>query len=67
MNDNKLRLLAKWLEDSPDELDYYDGKLERELKTAKREVKEEIGSLLQEIISMSDEKVEEIIKDINNN
>ena len=58
MTDNRLRLLASWLEDSDSNVDsYYDGSLESAIKYAKAEVKQEIGSLLQEIIYMSDEDV----------
>jgi|TARA_B110000285_G_scaffold197286_1_gene228836 hypothetical protein len=58
MTDNRLRLLASWLEDSDSNVDsYYDGSLESAIKYAKAEVKQEIGGLLQEIIDMSDEDV----------
>ena len=58
MTDNRLRLLANWLESSRADIDpYYDGQLESAIKNAKAETKKEIGSLLQEILDMSDEDV----------
>ena len=58
MTDNRLRLLANWLESSRADIDpYYDGQLESAIKNAKAETKQEIGSLLQEILDISDEDV----------
>ena len=58
MTDNRLRLLASWLENEESNVDSYsDGTLECAIKYAKAEVKQEIGALLQEIINMSDDNV----------
>ena len=47
MTDNRLRILADWLESSTSSVDsYHDGALESALKYAKAETKQEIGSLL---------------------
>ena len=65
MTDNRLRLLANWLESSQSGVDSYrDGALESALKYAKAETKQEIGSLLQEILDMSNEDVIEQVKQL---
>jgi len=65
MTDNRLRLLANWLESSRADIDpYYDGQLESALKYAKAETKQEIGNLLQEILDMSNEDVIEQVKQL---
>ena len=72
--DQKLRILANWLQDSDTEIDpYSDGKLEQAIKVAKRDVKQEIGDYLEEILNGSDEFLEnelnsiEIGKQLKNN
>ena len=58
MTDNRLRLLANWLESSQSGVDSYrDGALESAIKYAQAETKQQIGDLLQEILDMSDEDV----------
>ena len=58
MTDNRLRLLANWLESSQSGVDpYQDGALELAIKYAQAETKQQIGDLLQEILDMSDEDV----------
>ena len=58
MIDNRLRLLADWLESSTSSVDsYHDGALESAIKYAQAETKQQIGNLLQEILDMSDEDV----------
>ena len=65
MTDNRLRLLADWLESSTSSVDsYHDGALESALKYAKAETKQEIGNLLQEILDMSNEDVIEQVKQL---
>ena len=65
MTDNRLRLLINWLESSRADIDpYYDGQLESAIKNAKAETKKEIGSLLQEILDMSDEDVIKQVKQL---
>jgi hypothetical protein len=65
MTDNRLRLLTNWLESSRADIDpYYDGQLESAIKNAKAETKKEIGSLLQEILDMSDEDVIKQVKQL---
>ena len=54
--DQKLRILADWLQDPDDGIDPYNvGKLEQAIRTAKKEVKQEIGDYLEEILNGSDE------------
>ena len=54
-----LAVLADWLKDSEANVDsYYDGALESAIKYAKAEVKQEIGSLLEEILEMDVEQLE---------
>ena len=65
MTDNRLRLLTNWLESSRADIDpYYNGQLESAIKNAKAETKKEIGSLLQEILDMSDEDVIKQVKQL---
>ncbi len=55
-----LAVLADWLKDSEANVDsYYDGALESAIKYAKAEVKQEIGSLLEEILEMDVHRLEE--------
>ena len=50
--EQKLKILSDWLQDSDDGIDpYYDGQLERAIKIAKKEVKQEIGNYLEEILN----------------
>lgn len=54
--DQKLKILANWLQDSDDGIDSYtDGALEQHIKIAKAEVKQEIGDYLEEILNGNDE------------
>ena len=54
--DQKLKILANWLQDSDTGIDpYNDGTLEQAIRTAKKEVKQEIGDYLEEILNGSDE------------
>ncbi len=55
-----LAVLADWLKDSEANVDpYHDGTLESAVKYAKAEVKQEIGSLLEEILEMDVHRLEE--------
>ena len=55
-----LAVLADWLKHSEANVDsYYDGALESAIKYAKAEVKQEIGSLLEEILEMDVHRLEE--------
>ena len=54
--DQKLKILANWLQDSDTGIDSYaDGTLEQAIKVAKAEVKKEIGDYLEEILNGDDE------------
>tara|TARA_R110001583_G_scaffold2725_13_gene19100 strand:+ start:8198 stop:8443 length:246 start_codon:yes stop_codon:yes gene_type:complete len=54
--DQKLKILANWLQDSDTGIDSYtDGTLEQAIKVAKSEVKKEIGDYLEEILNGNDE------------
>ena len=54
-----LAVLADWLQDETANVDpYHDGTLESAIKYAKAEVKQEIGSLLGEILEMDVEQLE---------
>ena len=54
--DQKLKILADWLQDPDDGIDpYADGQLEKAIKVAKKEVKQEIGDYLEEILNGDDE------------
>jgi hypothetical protein len=54
MPEEKLRLLANWLLEETSNIDSYsDGQLERAIKIAKMEVKQEIGEYILEILNMS--------------
>ena len=56
--DQKLKILANWLQDSDTGIDSYaDGTLEQAIKVAKQEVKQEIGDYLEEILNGDDEFV----------
>jgi len=65
MTDNRLRLLANWLESPQSGVDSYrDGVLESAIKYAQAETKQQIGDLLQEILDMSDEDVIKQVKQL---
>ena len=50
--EQKLKILSDWLQDSDDGIDsYHDGQLEKAIKIAKKEVKQEIGNYLEEILN----------------
>ena len=54
--DQKLKILANWLQDSDTGIDSYtDGTLEQAIKVAKAEVKKDIGDYLEEILNGNDE------------
>ena len=54
--DQKLKILANWLQDSDTGIDSYtDGALEQHIKIAKQEIKKEIGDYLEEILNGNDE------------
>ena len=54
--DQKLKILANWLQDSDTGIDSYtDGTLEQAIKVAKQEIKQEIGDYLEEILNGNDE------------
>lgn len=60
-----LAVLADLLKDSEANVDsYYDGALESAIKYAKAEVKQEIGSLLEEILEMDVHRLEEYYMEI---
>ena len=58
---NRIKLLAKWLNDVEASTFYYDsyrsGKLEREIADAQVEVCNKIGDMLEEILAMDDEQI----------
>ena len=53
--DQKLKILASWLQDADEMIPYTKGKLEESIRIAKNEVKREIGDYLEEILDGSDE------------
>ena len=53
--DQKLKILASWLQDADEMIPYTEGKLEQAIRIAKNEVKREIGDYLEEILNGSDE------------
>ena len=55
--ENKLRLLAKILQDADSYSDMYDGVLESRIKTAQVETMQRIGDYLVEILDTSDENI----------
>ena len=55
--ENKLRLLAKMLQDADSYSDMYDGLLESRIKTAQVETMQRIGDYLVEILDTSDENI----------
>jgi len=56
--EKRLKLLAKWLKDSSSDVDiHHEGTLERAIKYAKQEVKQEIGDLLEEILNINEDSV----------
>ena len=55
--ENKLRLLAKMLQDADSYTDMYDGVLESRIKTAQVETMQRIGDYLVEILDTSDENI----------
>jgi len=60
-----LAVLADWLKDSEASVDsYHDGALESAIKYAKAEVKQEIGSLLEEILEMDVQQLEKTYMEI---
>tara|TARA_Y100001972_G_scaffold15717_1_gene16642 strand:- start:948 stop:1172 length:225 start_codon:yes stop_codon:yes gene_type:complete len=64
--DQKLKILANWLQDSDSEIDiYHDGTLEKAIKNAKQEVKQEIGDYLVEILNADNEFIQYELNHIN--
>ena len=62
--EKRLRKLSEWLKESESNIDsYHDGQLESAIKYAKQEVKQEIGDMLEEILDISDERIEEEINE----
>jgi hypothetical protein len=61
---SRLRLLSIWLKEAESEIDSYtDGKLESSIKYAKKEVKQEIGDYLEEILNLDDESIDKFLKE----
>ena len=66
--DQKLKILANWLQDSDTGIDSYtDGKLEQAINVAKQEVKQEIGDYLEEILNGNDEFIQYQLNSIEAN
>ena len=66
--EQKLKILSDWLQDSDAGIDpYYDGQLERAIKIAKKEVKQEIGNYLEEILNGNDEFIQYQLNSIEAN
>ena len=66
--DQKLKILANWLQDSDTGIDSYtDGTLEQAIKVAKQEVKQEIGDYLEEILNGNDEFIQYQLNSIEAN
>lgn len=64
----QLKILSDWLKNSEANIDpYCDGTLESAIKNAKAEVKQEIGSYLEEILEMNDPQIEREILNIESN
>lgn len=64
----QLKILSDWLQNSEADIDpYHDGALESAIKNAKAEVKQEIGSYLEEILEMNDPQIEREILNIESN
>ena len=64
VTERRLRKLSKWLKESPSNVDsYHDGHLESAIKYANQQVKQEIGDMLEEILDISDERIEEEINE----
>ena len=62
VTERRLRKLSEWLKESPSSVDsYQDGHLESAIKYANQQVKQEIGDMLEEILDISDERIEEEI------
>lgn len=66
--DQKLKILANWLQNSDSEIDtYHDGTLEQAIKVAKQEVKQEIGDYLEEILNADSEFIQYELNSIEAN
>ena len=66
--DQKLKILANWLQNSDTGIDsYIDGTLEQAIKVAKQEVKQEIGDYLEEILNGNDEFIQYQLNSIEAN
>tara|TARA_R100001443_G_scaffold20619_1_gene32688 strand:+ start:2761 stop:2985 length:225 start_codon:yes stop_codon:yes gene_type:complete len=66
--DQKLKILANWLQNSDSGIDiYHDGTLEKAIKNAKQEVKQEIGDYLEEILNADNEFIQYELNSIEAN
>ena len=64
VTEKRLRMFADYLKGSESNVDsYHDGQLESAIKYAKQEVKQEIGDMLEEILDISDKRIEEEINE----
>ena len=53
----ELKILGKWLEDKDSDLfDIHEGVVESKMRNMKQEIFQEIGSMLNEILEMSDKQ-----------
>tara|TARA_R100000908_G_C3728201_1_gene128478 strand:+ start:466 stop:738 length:273 start_codon:yes stop_codon:yes gene_type:complete len=63
---NRLIVLSKWLKDSDSGIYIdHDGTLEKAIKNAKQEVKQEIGDYLDEILEMDNHSIDVELENIN--
>ena len=64
VTERRLRKLSEWLKESPSNVDSHnDGQLEMAIKYANQQVKQEIGDMLEEILDISDKRIEEEINE----
>jgi|TARA_R110002050_G_scaffold254816_1_gene393424 hypothetical protein len=64
VTERRLRKLSEWLKESPSNVDsHHDGQLEMAIKYANQQVKQEIGDMLEEILDISDKRIEEEINE----
>ena len=62
--ERRLKKLSEWLKESPSNVDsHHDGQLEMAIKYANQQVKQEIGDMLEEILDISDKRIEEEINE----
>jgi len=60
--EDKLKVLAKWLQDYSESYDERDGTLECAVKNARVETIFKIGDYLEEILAMDDEQIKDELK-----